>query len=92
MLCSRLSSCRDFSSASGFGLNLAFAACCQLSVCCDPGDAQSPGRAAAGGTVVLLTWEPNRVGFIIYCLFVKSSPVQEPGHPCWAMRFKAGKF
>lgn len=72
-------------------MNLVFAACCQPSVRCDPGDAQSAGRAAAGGTVVLLTNEPSRVGFS-YCLFVRSSPVQEPGHLCWAMGFKAGKF
>lgn len=38
-LCSKLSSSRDFSSASGFGLSLVFAACCQPSVHCDQGEA-----------------------------------------------------
>lgn len=44
MLCSKSSSYRDFLSASDFGLNLAFAACCQPSVPCDPRDL----RALAG--------------------------------------------
>lgn len=78
MLCSNLSSWRDFSSASGFGLNLVFAACFQLSVHGDPGNAQSGGRTAAGGILILLTKEPSRVKFS-YCHFERRTPVQEPG-------------
>lgn len=91
MLCSKSSSYRDFLSASDFGLNLAFAACCQPSVPCDPRDAQSTGRAAAGGIVVLSTKDTSRVGFSCCCLG-KSSQVQEPGHACWVVGFRAGTF
>lgn len=91
MLCSKSSPYRDFLSASDFGLNLAFAACCQPSLPCDPRDAQSPGRAAAGGILVLSAKETSRVGFSC-CHLGRGSQVQGPGHPCWVVGFKAGQF
>lgn len=91
MLCSKSSCYRDFLSASDFDLNLVFAACCQPSVPCDPRDAQSAGRAAAGGIVVLSTRETSRVG-LSCCHLGRGSLVQEPGNPRWVMGFKAGKF
>lgn len=92
MPCSKSSSCRDFWSASDFGLNLVLAALGQPCVPCDPRDAQSAGRVAAGGIVVLPAKKTSRGGFGC-CHLGRGSTVQEPGHLCWVMDgLKAGKF